>query len=78
MKLNLRGGLRIGLMISPMANGRYLLRSVAKLRAAEQELDRVECDDEEQVWQKIREMADSRICEIGMEKMAAEEQRNGR
>lgn len=73
MKLNLRGGVQVGLLVSPMTNNRYLLRSVARLRTAERELDRVECDDEEQVWLKIREMAESRLCEIGLAKMETDD-----
>lgn len=75
MKLNLRGGLRVSLVISPMTEGRYLLASMAKLRKAEQVLDRVVCEDEESVWLKIREMAESRLCEIGIAKMAEAEKK---
>lgn len=69
MKLNLKGGLRVGILISPMTEGRFMLLSFARLRKAEQILDKLACESEEKVWQSIRDMADARLCEIGLEKM---------
>ena len=68
-RLDLRGGARVRLEIKRTANNRLLLQTLVVLVQGRKdivvEMDRRECNTEEQAWSAIAELAQDRLCDLG-------------
>lgn len=66
-RLNLRNGARLRLEVTPEEGDRLLLRMLVMIpmdRWKAVELDRRDCENEEEMWLAILELANARLCDL--------------